>query len=449
MDQLLFRDSEKSIDKLLTSFCKIIPQLSFIENIYRVPLYNDEPKFFHFICRVKEVSKKTGDGNPRSRDNSGGTSLFSEKEAYLKCVAEALERYYSSSYFQSNFIKNSFSELGKNKAVDPKDFSAFSKKQLLEKGFEIFNFDNNSVFSWMKGFEISPETITSKFIPAQLIYFNYRPIAGERYIRLNISTGTAGGGSKAAAILRGIYETIERDSFMIHYLKRLHGYKVDLSKINRKSIQKIIDITKRYRLEAHVIDITTDINIPSFATLLIDRTGIGDPVTIGLKSNLDPYKAICNSFEESLHVIGWMREYYEYHHIKTQKINPEEISSAEDRGMYWYDQSKLKYLDFWTKQKPKKLKKYPKFTNYDSGPILKEVLKILEENHLRTYFVNLTPKPIGATGFYVIKVIIPELYPFYVDEAYKYLGVKRLYEVPKLLGYKVEKPINNIPHPFI
>ena len=54
-------------------------------------------------------------------------------------------------------------------------------------------------------------------------------------------------------------------------------------------------------------------------------------------------------------------------------------------------------------------------------------------------------------NYSVVKVIIPQMQPVYLDERYPLLGSERLYQVPKILGYesKTEEKLNKYPHPFL
>ncbi len=68
-------------------------------------------------------------------------------------------------------------------------------------------------------------------------------------------------------------------------------------------------------------------------------------------------------------------------------------------------------------------------------------------------YVDISNNKLKKYGIKVVKVIIPQLQPLYLDERYPYLGGTRLYEVPIKLGFlktaKQENELNKIPHPFL
>jgi len=265
---------------------------------------------------------------------------------------------------------------------------------------------------------------------------------GEKLIILPISNGAAAGMDYEKAIQRGLLELVERDAFVISYLNKLQLPKVDLHSIDVWRIDIIQDISRRYRLEIHVMDMTTDLGIPSFVTLTINRTGIGPAVLSGLKAGLDPIEAIVGSFTEALHLRCKIRMAYEDDNGRIPETTVEEINTSEKRGLWWYSKDKIKLLDFWINQKPEPLR-------HDFSPEgIVSITHTFEKLGEKAYYVNLTLPEFSAVGIRVVKVFVPHLQPHYLDEKYRVLGGKRLHEVPIKLGYKTAG-INSYPHPFL
>jgi hypothetical protein len=92
----------------------------------------------------------------------------------------------------------------------------------------------------------------------------------------------------------------------------------------------------------------------------------------------------------------------------------------------------------------------------DGKKSLRRILEILEEKNLEVAYVDVTTPDIQellSDKTKAVKVIIPELQtPYFPSEQFKYLGGRRLYEVPKLLGYRIDEPkineFNKAPHQF-
>jgi ribosomal protein S12 methylthiotransferase accessory factor len=65
--------------------------------------------------------------------------------------------------------------------------------------------------------------------------------------------------------------------------------------------------------------------------------------------------------------------------------------------------------------------------------------------------VDLTSDDVRTCGYCVIKVMIPLLQSMEGDHTHQQLGGKRIYEVPRKLGYSVKSDIESLnpyPHPY-
>jgi hypothetical protein len=79
---------------------------------------------------------------------------------------------------------------------------------------------------------------------------------------------------------------------------------------------------------------------------------------------------------------------------------------------------------------------------------LKQILQKLWDHGIDAYFVDITLPKFRKLGYYVVKVIIPQLTPFYLNEKVPYFGGTRLYQVPKVIGLQKKvtgRPLNLIP----
>ncbi len=436
----IFDKSEKNDKETFKHMIDITnPENKIISAVTRIINYNDEPKLFHIGCKFKVTSKISDTGN--YEDYTGGIS-FNKRKAYMKALGEVIERYCLAIYKEKDFKAFSYKKIN-NLAVNPKDFSSFTKKQLNTKEFKSFRFDEKTKFKWIKGFSIFERK--EKYLPAQLIYIPYI-VSNEPIIRLPISTGAAAGTSVSGAIYRGLCEIIERDSFMIYFLNKISPAKIDFSNCKDKEINKILNYIKRYELEILVFDITTDIKIPTIMSIIMDKTGLGPAVSLGLKTDLNIRKAILGSIEESLQSRSWIRD--EMYNRK--KTNDRFKDIIIERGLYWSKKERIKKLDFLLKTtKRRKYEDYKINAISDARKKLEIVLKEFKKANVNVYFSDITVSIIKKNGFFVVKVLTDKMQPLYLDEQYKYLDGERLSSVPMLLGYKTQKKLNNDIHPFL
>jgi ribosomal protein S12 methylthiotransferase accessory factor len=409
------KNDERTLAKLLA----VCPNMNFIKHVNRIYQYYDEPKFYQYSAEIYVGDNET-DGYVRKKWKTGGSSMFDEKIAFLKCIAEAIERYSCMRYKRKDLICSSFKKLN-DRAVNPLLFSKFTESQKRTKNFCRFIYDENTPFCWVKS--TSLKTNKHVLIPAQLVFLNYKLVdKRERYIDIPISTGAAFGTTFNEALARGFFELVERDAFAIMYMNKIPCPKVNLTKIKDYRIEHLLDQMKRYRLEVNMMDITTDLGIPSFAAVVINRTKIGPAVQVGIKSHFDPLQAMVGAFQESLHARCWIRFLYENKLSEYRNIKASEINSFEQRGIYWYKQNMCEKLNFWLDQEARPII-YPYVKKPFSGAsMVARIKKILNKFDYNLYFVDLTPKQIAKTGCKVVKVISPDLQPHFFNEKYKLLG---------------------------
>lgn len=407
-------------------------------SFYKILRYNDEPLLFQYSAN--------------SDKNILGSGIsFIKNKAKIKAIGECFERYSLDEPVSSDYIVSSIQKLDNNgkKFLNPLDVVALSESQKKDSRFGEFNTTSKSLFKWILGRDLWDNSNT--LIPAQLVYVPYKYSTYEPTIRLPISTGAALGISEKNAVERGIYEVIERDSFMIFYLNKISPPKFN-PKLN-PFLKRILEYMSRYRLTLNTFDLTSDIGVPVVMSIVTDETKIGPFLSVGLKCSLDIKQAIIGATEEAMNTRIWMRSEYEkidktiYESIVKENVV---LKTPRDRGLYWYDGRLKQSLNFWLESNIFSSKKIMNRKGNIDG--CSKLITLLKDQNLKSYWVDITNPKVRKLGYIVAKVIIPELHPLYLYEAYPYHGGRRLYSVPKKLGYRgnfSENGLNMVPHPFL
>jgi len=433
----------KTID-LIEKLKPVLKEIKLIESFERVRQHYDEPKFWYYSAIISDKHLKHDGRHFHSK--ASGVSFFSQENAVLKALAEAIERYNNFAFFKSTVdYVGKYSEI-ERRAIDPKKFIYFSNKQLGKKAYKKFIIHNDSTFRWTEVKSISNKL--TRLVPCQAIYLSYPRAKKEPIIYPSISTGAAGHFSLDSAILSGVYEILERDAFMIFYLNRLKPRRFDLASSENKEIKSLCEISQRYNLEIFSLDIMTDLEIPSIASVIIDRSGLSKAVSVGLKSNLNVEKAIIGSIHEAFHTRTWIREAYIQ---KPTKITQKELvkdSSIMNRGLFWYPPESIQELSFFI-QNLDNTKIKPINRNISDEDQLSKLKNVLAEKGHEIYYKDITSKYFKDIPFRVVKVIIPGMQPVYLNEKYPLFGGSRLKSVPIALGRKSSKSLNSYPHPFL
>lgn len=415
--------AKSSINSLIAQgFRFISDNTNIIKGIYKHVSYNDEPKLYGYSVSFTDSS------NPKGEADAGGLS-FNQNTAILRALGETIERFSMSINDETKFKLASFRNLTKLyiAALDPHDLCSFSDTRKPTDNLRTIP------LQWIEGKSLS--TNEKIFIPAQLIYVPFIYQNSEPELSVPISTGAAAGSGLADALYRGICEVVERDSFMIAYLNKISSPHINLSSVDNGLFLNTLEAFRRYNLELIVLNLTTKLQIPSFAAIILDRTGIGPSVSVGLKAGFNSSNAIMGAIEEAQMVRFYSRD------LASNNIGVKdnhEIQTIEDRARLWYPTSMIKHLDFWLKRKTYKMLNSPKVGSSERN--LQKAVSLLKQNGVDVLYVDITDRLVKKYGFTVVKVVIPQLQPLYLDERNPYFQHNRLVK---------NNDLNKIPHPFL
>jgi len=392
--------------------------------------FPDEPQFFQYVCERSPQAVKV-------RKGFGYGCSDMESEAFASAVAEAIEHYCILFERDELFIKDSYRNL-KNVAINPIRFVPFSKEQLKKPSFKKFKISENTIINWLEGYSLTNKR--KVLVPASLVYANYNAsVRKEPTIQLGISTGAACGSSLGFAQYRGICEIIERDAYMISFLNKIPKKVVDID--NDQYLSDFKRRIERYSLEVYVLNTQLDLSITTTTCVILDRTGSGPAVCVGLGGSSDPKKAIQTSVFEAVrrHISSRDRFFrskplpmprknsFDWFSLQKQILwsAPHMLSKAEE----FIKNGKIFYKD---------LDNTKTMLSYENK--VKYLVDELTSKSCEVICIDITLPEVEEQGLKVVKILIPELVPLWKDERYPYLGIDRLYSVPRKMGYEI-KPI--------
>ncbi|HLC78175.1 MAG TPA: YcaO-like family protein [Candidatus Nanoarchaeia archaeon] len=368
-----------------------------------VPLFTDEPKFYNCFTVPNEDA-----GRRYNVEDIYGQGFDSNREtSKVKSVGEMLERLCLSNP-QENFIVSHFIENGD--FIRPSLFFCYSREQtsnINEKKREL----DKGEYRWIKAKKMSGGQVV--YVPAQMVFLS-KKFSDEYALRKEqISTGAAFGkiGTRRA-FKTGFLESVERDAIMSFYLKRIEGRKMfDFS----EEISELLDYLRRYQLETHVFDVTTDLEIPSVLALTLDYTGLGEAVNVGSSSDLSYGKAVKKAITESIQCRRIGRSSKKF--LQAKPIDESEINSLEDRLIYWRDLDRIENVRHLIEERP-----HLSFQSLTRKQIsLRQAVNNVLSRNFNILVVDINLPEIRKQGFETLKVVIPELHPLYLDERAKAL----------------------------
>ena len=124
-------------------------------------------------------------------------------------------------------------------------------------------FDRSAEIEWSPVWSLRDERF--KYLPTSLLYFFYR--GPGRYQVHADSNGCAAGNTLEEAIVQGFLELVERDAYAIWWYNRSQRAEVDLDQFDDPYIRDLkIQLAETGR-RLWLLDITSDLGIPTFVTI--------------------------------------------------------------------------------------------------------------------------------------------------------------------------------------
>ena len=410
--------------------------------------YNDAP-FFYRLDITPNYEKGVTDGVKTEKSFGHGFGKNAEV-VFSKAIGEILERYFLTLYHKKNLLRSSLSALKNKKlsALDLNLLAGFSEEQ--KKDNPRLRFNDESIFYWEKAKRVLTGETT--YLPAQTVYWIYRdefePFLGEAN-----TNGAGGFFTKEGAILSGLYELIQRDSFLIYWLNGLTPKAIDPKTVPNDDFQNLLEESKRYGFEIHCLNITADTGVPVFAVIVSDPSGKSPRFCLGAGCQADPAKALHRALEEAWSAYYWMRPRPPYPVLSKNYQPFQERIGQDERLRLWSNPEMADYFKFFISG-PKEPFDSIDFNYPKEFASQKEELNFLVERieslgpGYEVYYYQPQHPLLSKVGYFSTQVVVPQFIPLYLNEFHAPLGGKRLKEVPFKLGFKAVEKFNPLPHPF-
>ena len=404
-----------------------------------------EPNFFHFWSTACDVRSF---GRPMNFA-TGSAAATTRGRAMAKAIGEAVERYCPALIEIETLPLTSY-EKAPFPCVLPHKFALFGPEQYAEPGFPYVPFDAETVVRW--GPCVDALTGEDCHVPAVFLLVPYHFDGGDSAIAQPISTGLACHGSVTAAAITAICEVIERDAFTITWQARLArpGIRLEtLSPINRE----IVDRFERVGYSVALLDITTDVGVPTILAVLRGDLPGAVPLTVAAAASLDPEEAALKALEELDHTRS-------YSHQRLGKglpplvPDPTFATVVDQRSHldFWCHSQHRPFADFLTAAETAlDFQAIPNLSANDPDSDLRTLVKRVSATGHRVLLADLTSSDVGELGLAVVRAVIPGFHPLVVGHRARALGGRRLWEVPQRLGYPGldrETGDNPYPHPY-
>lgn len=385
--------------------------------------------------------------------SSGRTHSYTISEA--AGILEGLERYCGyTPRGKRVVIRDKYNNLIKQ-ALNPYMVGIHSEEQYNLPEFPFKPFDPERIINWVWGYSFSQKRPI--LVPEILAYYSLG--GGEGFV-YETSNGGALGGSLEEAILYGIFEIVERDSFLMTWYGQLPIPCLDPYSANDPELLLMIQRLQTVAgFHVHLFNSTTENGIPSIFAIAKNTKQKGMNLVCGAAAHLDPVRAAKGAVQELAGMLLNLSTKFETNKEKYLKMyyDPSLVTQMEDHSMlYGLTEAEHRFSFLLDNQRPLRSfeQEYllPK-KQADLADDLTDVLNIFKQLNLDVIVVDQTSPELRRNSLYCVKVLIPGMLPMtFGYHLTRLRGLDRVLNVPRELGYS-EKPLtfnqlNPYPHPF-
>jgi ribosomal protein S12 methylthiotransferase accessory factor len=279
-----------------------------------------------------------------------------------------------------------------------------------------------------------------KYLPTAYCYYNY-PLPDDHRFCRGDSNGNAAGNTLEEAILQGFMELVERDCVAFWWYNRIKRPAVDLDSFDEPYLQALKDYYQTQHRDFWILDITSDLDIPSFAAISRRTGGVSEEILLGFGTHFDTKVAILRAVTEMNQSLG-----IDLNNGKTTPDDPD--------WQYWLQEATLENQPYLVgdcaestaltgdRTFPVKIySDYPHRYHDDLRQDVQHCVEIAAKHGMETLVLDQTRPDVGL---HVVKVIVPGMRHFWSRFA-----PGRLYGVPVEMGWLLtpltEEQLNPIP----
>ena len=363
------------------------------------------------------------------RSKSAGKGSTRE-QSEVSALCEAIERYSGALHSDEIRVRKPFVEFaGSEEAIHPNDVQLFSDDQL-----------NNAKSINAKGHpynivppRLAPDTEIDwtpvwsltrgrhRYLPTSMLYSMPAEQRGPADLIAD-SNGCAAGNTLEEAILQGFYELVERDAFAIWWYNRLRVPAVDLASFDDGYLASAVDYYGRRERELWMLDVTSDIGIPTFVALSRSPDAQTEDIIYGAGAHADPRLAALRAVCELNQCLSWL----------PQPGSSDGRPMIDDPlALWWWKTARLadcSWLAPSPDEPPRRASHYPAIESTDTRDDVEYCRALAEARGMDFLVLDQTRPDVGMP---VARVIVPGMRHFWARFA-----PGRLYDVPVRMGHR-------------
>jgi bacteriocin biosynthesis cyclodehydratase domain-containing protein len=373
---------------------------------------------------------------------------MTEAAAVTSAVGEALERYGSAPWQPERIVRSRASTLDLP-CVTPSDLGLYHDPQYERLPYA--RWDAETEIGWVKGRRLRDGA--EVYVPAWGTFMDYSPPDNNENLFQVTSNGLAAGSTLASAVLAAVYELLERDAFMLGWLRRLPGTAIDPTDVG-PSVTELREVWSRRGVELRLVQLETDQPVAVVAAFGIDHVERHDrpAVVVGLGADVDWRVAATKASLEVGQVRPALRSRLRDPETRRRLgellADPRAVSDLEDHDLLYADASQVGHLGHWLEAPFQRAADAE--TTADAADTLGQLVETLARAGMDVVYVNLTPADVASLGIAVVRALVAGLVPIHFGADETRLAVSRLWTYRSLAG-EVARDLSDLnlqPHPL-
>lgn len=403
-DQLIINPLQIGSNGRGLTFRKLEPDISTESNIVRLS-----------DLRINDLSISAGRSMVVWREGidkfiCGGKSII-PADAEMISVCESLERFQVMYHPpDTELVRQSYNELG-DKAVNP-DTLFFNTRNKT--------FDPDAPIYWAEAFEL--KSGNRKLVPAQEIWFDTTLLKDETVWITNTTSGCAVGGSFEEALLFGILEKVERDSFLSCWYLKKTCRRIEPDSLVHEHLNLLLSKLRYLKpnYEVTFLDLRNDLNVPTVLVTAVRKTGTGPKFFCAVASALNYAAAAFSALKDVQNLLCFPPTREQTERFETLIEDQTKVSDPEDhQGIYTIDSmfEKLAFFDSGETVHQDELEFYELTNKREKIYDIKSIIGKLENNCRKVgaalYCRDISHHSLKMKNLSCVKVISENLFPIW------------------------------------
>jgi ribosomal protein S12 methylthiotransferase accessory factor len=343
-----------------------------------------------------------------------------------------------------------------DRAMDPTLCFAYNEESYA-RSLGLTRFGPDVPCNWIWGHSL--DRARPVLVPAALAFY-HRPGSTER-VKLvdNNSSGCAMGSCIDEALLKSFFELIERDSFVMTWLRRLTLPKIDPASVRDERVERLVSRLDYMGIDLSLLDARMDIDLPVIIAVARRRNGEIGAMAVGAAAHVNPIEAIASALLEAATSITELPAMIRHAEHKVRALAEDHylVCSVMDHQMLYglpEMAAQTLWMDAGTVMRSVE-EAYPDWRRDAAIDIAAEIAKLRQKlvqvGVPEVVMVDMTAREQRLLGLRTVRAIAPGLLPIdFGHPRNRAESLPRLWSAPAAAGFAADRsvPLNTLAHPF-